>query len=116
MIESSFRPVQNWADRLFKRPSPEGGKAILHYEAIRQLTHDYRQQREHEAQIEHLALQARTRRQRRARRIGAGGRARASCWAARRHAAEHTNTRVAPHPGIGRRLNRSPGARLITLG
>ena len=43
---------------------------MLQYEAIRQLTHDYRQQREHEAQTERLALQARTRRQRRARRLG----------------------------------------------
>ena len=60
---------------------------MLHYEAIRQLTHDYRQQREHEAQTERLALQARTRRQRRARRLGLAA-GLGQLLAARRHATE----------------------------
>ena len=42
---------------------------MLHYEALRQLTHERRLQREHEAGAERLALQARGRRYRRARRL-----------------------------------------------
>ena len=41
---------------------------MLHYEALQQLTHERRLEREHEAQAERLALQARGRRHRRARR------------------------------------------------
>ncbi len=42
---------------------------MLHYEALRQLTHERRYERELEAQTERLALQARGRRLRRARRL-----------------------------------------------
>ena len=42
---------------------------MLHYEALRQLTHERRRQREHEAQAERLALETRGRRHRRARRL-----------------------------------------------
>lgn len=61
---------------------------MLHYEALQQLTHDRREQREREAQTERLVRQARTRRQRRNRRLAL------AAWlgklpAARRHAAEH---------------------------
>jgi hypothetical protein len=41
---------------------------MLHYEALRQLTHEHQLQRELEAQAERLALEARGRRHRRARR------------------------------------------------
>ena len=41
---------------------------MLHYEALRQLTHERHHARELEAQAERLALQARGRRRRRARR------------------------------------------------
>ena len=41
---------------------------MLHYEALRQLTHERRREREHEAQAERLALQTRGRRHRRTRR------------------------------------------------
>ena len=58
---------------------------MLHYEALRQLTHERRREREHEAHAERLALQARGLRHRRARRLalaaGLGHR-----LAARRHA------------------------------
>jgi hypothetical protein len=42
---------------------------MLHYEALRQLTHERRHARELEARTERLALQARARRRRRARRL-----------------------------------------------
>ena len=42
---------------------------MLHYEALRQLTHEHLRQREHEAQAERLALETRGRRHRRARRL-----------------------------------------------
>jgi hypothetical protein len=42
---------------------------MLHYEALRQLTHERQLERELEARAEHLALQARGRRHRRARRL-----------------------------------------------
>lgn len=60
---------------------------MLHYEALRQLTHEHRLARELEAHGERLALQARGRRHRRARRLalaaGLGHR-----LAARRHATQ----------------------------
>jgi hypothetical protein len=43
---------------------------MLHYEALRQLTHEHTLQREREAGLERLALQARGRRQRRRRWLG----------------------------------------------
>lgn len=46
---------------------------MLHYEALRQLTHEHRLERECEAQAERLARQARGRRHRRARRLALAG-------------------------------------------
>jgi hypothetical protein len=59
---------------------------MLHYEALRQLTHERGQQREREAQAERLARAARTRRHRQGRRpsLTAGLE---YLLAARRHAA-----------------------------
>lgn len=60
---------------------------MLHYEALRQLCHERLRERELEARAERLALQARGRRHRRARRLalaaGLGHR-----LAAQRHATE----------------------------
>lgn len=61
---------------------------MQHYEALRQLTHERCEQREHEARTERLAHQARARRQRRALRLSLT----AGLWqllTARRHATEH---------------------------
>ena len=60
---------------------------MLHYEALRQLTHERRHEREVEAHAERLALQARGRRHRRARRraLAAGF---GHLLAARRHATQ----------------------------
>jgi hypothetical protein len=46
---------------------------MLHYEALRQLTHEHQRQRQLEAQAERLALQARGRRQWRRRLLGLSG-------------------------------------------
>ena len=60
---------------------------MLHYEALRQLTHERRHERECEAQVERLALRARGRRLRRARRLALAGRLE-QLTAARRHATQ----------------------------
>jgi hypothetical protein len=60
---------------------------MLHYEALRQLTHERRSERECEAQAERLSLQARGRRHRRARRLALAG-GLEQLTAARRHATE----------------------------
>jgi hypothetical protein len=60
---------------------------MLHYEALRQLTHERRLERECEAQAERLALQARGRRHRRARRRALAGELEL-LLAARRHATQ----------------------------
>ena len=60
---------------------------MLHYEALRQLTHEHGQQRECEARTERLALQARGRRQRRARRLALAA-GLEQLLTARRHAAQ----------------------------
>jgi hypothetical protein len=60
---------------------------MLHYEALRQLTHERRLERERDAQAERLALQARGRRHRRARRRALAG-GLEQLLAARRHATQ----------------------------
>ena len=60
---------------------------MLHYEALRQLTHERRLERECEAHAERLALQARGRRHRRARRRALAGELEL-LLAARRHATQ----------------------------
>jgi hypothetical protein len=60
---------------------------MLHYEALRQLTHERRLERERDAQAERLALQARGRRHRRARRRALAG-GLEQLLTARRHATQ----------------------------
>ena len=61
---------------------------MLHYEALRQLTHERHEQRAREAQTERLAHEARGRRQRRSRRLALAA-GLGQLLAARRHAAQH---------------------------
>ena len=60
---------------------------MLHYEVLRQLTHERRTERECEAHLERQALQARGRRYRHARRLALAG-GLEQLTAARRHATE----------------------------
>ena len=67
-IEATAVTGVNGRAELSNDRDQKGGKAMLHYEALRQLTHERRLERECEAQAERLALQARGRLNRHARR------------------------------------------------